>query len=92
MFKPNTTGGLLNTLNGKYGISSPTRSVPVMKLIRTHKPQSHKELSTLINSHVGSECECECGIKSKGTIKDFGTSLYNAQAKEWGEDRFTLDE
>ena len=38
------TGGALNELNGKMGISNPNTSVPVMKLIKTHQPKSRNEL------------------------------------------------
>lgn len=84
------TGGPLNELNGKMGISAPFRSVPVMKLIRFHKPKTRDELYDLITFH----CEemCSCGIKSQGTIEDFGRNLYNAQDKFWGEKRFSLKE
>lgn len=43
------TGGPLNELNGKMGISAPYKSVAVMKLIRYHKPKSKDELVELIN-------------------------------------------
>lgn len=82
------TGGPLNELNGKMGISAPHRSVPVMKLIRIHKPKSKDELVELIKNHY--EKECECGIKSQGTIEDFGKNLYKSQIKYWGEYRYSL--
>jgi len=40
------TGGPLNELNGKMGISAPNKSVPVMKLIKAHNPK-RKKLSTI---------------------------------------------
>ncbi len=82
------TGGELNLLNGKYGISAPHNSVPVMKLIKVHKPQSKSELCDLIKFHF--ENNCGCGIKSRGTVEDFGKLLYAAQIKEWGENKYTL--
>ncbi len=85
------TGGVLNFLNGKYGISWSKRSVPVMNLIRQHGPKSRRELAILIASHSKSP-PCECGILSEGTVKDFGRSLFDAQLKEWKEYRFTLDQ
>ena len=84
------TGGPLNELNGKMGISAPSNSVPVMKLIRIHKPKSKDELVELIKYHY--ENDCECGIKSQGTVEDFGKNLYNAQIKYWGEYRYSLKE
>ncbi len=87
-----STGGPLNVLNGKHGISSRLRTVPVMNLIRKHKPQGRGELVDLIASHSKPENPCECGIKSTGTIEDFGKSLYNAQKNEWGQYIHTLEE
>lgn len=84
------TGGLLNQLNGKYGISAPHKSVPVMKLIRAHRPKSRDELCQLIQFHH--ENNCPCGVKSQGTVEDFGKKLYEAQLREWGGYRFTLQE
>lgn len=84
------TGGLLNELNGKMGISAPYKSVPVMKLIKVHNPKSKDELVELIKWH--SENECECGIVSKGTVESFGNNLFKSQQNYWGEIRFTLKE
>lgn len=84
------TGGPLNELNGKMGISAPFRSVPVMKLIRFHKPKSKDELVELIKFH--SESPCECGVISKGTVESFGKNLYDSQIHYWGQNRFTLQE
>lgn len=84
------TGGLLNELNGKMGISAPYRSVPVMKLIKTHRPKSKEELVELIQFHF--QNRCSCGIQSKGTVEDFGRNLYNAQQKYWQENKFSLKE
>jgi hypothetical protein len=84
------TGGPLNELNGKMGISAPYKSVPVMKLIRAHSPKSKDELVDLIKWH--SENNCECGIVSQGTVEQFGRNLYEAQMPYWGAYRFTLSE
>lgn len=84
------TGGELNELNGKYGISAPNNSVPVMKLIREHKPTTKDELYELIKYHHGNKCSC--GIVSKGSIEDFGKNLFDAQISEWGKPKFTLQE
>lgn len=84
------TGGKLNWLNGKYGISAPEKSVPVMKLINTHKPKTRFELYELIRSHYNSPCSC--GIISKGTIKDFGENLFESQKPAWGNYLFSLQE
>lgn len=84
------TGGLLNTLNGKMGISSPYNSVPVIKLINTHHPKSYDELEQLIEYHYLNDCPC--GIKSKGTVYDFGRNLYESQIKYFKDYLFTLEE
>jgi len=84
------TGGELNYLNGKYGISAPYKSVPIMKLIRKHKPKTPDELKKLIEEHF--KYDCRCGIKSKGTIETFGKNLYEAQKKEWGKYKYSLEE
>ena len=84
------TGGELNHLNGRYGISAPYKSVPVMKLIKQHNPKSKEELSELIKYHY--ENNCDCGIKSQGTIEDFGKNLYEVQQTEWGEYRHSLQD
>lgn len=85
------TGGKLNELNGKYGISAPHRSVPVMKLIRHHRPKSREELCGLIRQHHQGG-PCPCGVVSQGSVEDFGKKLYEAQFREWGEARYTLQE
>lgn len=84
------TGGPLNELNGKMGISAPFKSVPVMKLIRSHHPKSKEELVELIKWH--SENSCECGVVSQGTVESFGKNLYDSQIRYWGEIRYSLQD
>ncbi len=84
------TGGELNKLNGDYGISAPYKSVPVMKLIKNHRPKSKDELYELIKTHF--ETNCNCGVKSQGTVEDFGKNLYEAQFKEWKQYKYSLQE
>ncbi len=84
------TGGPLNELNGKTGISAPFKSVPVMKLIRAHNPKSKEELVELVKWH--SENTCECGVVSQGTVESFGKNLYDSQIKYWGEIRYSLQD
>jgi len=84
------TGGPLNILNGKMAISAPQNSVPVMKLIRVHQPKSKQELVDLIKRHH--QHDCDCGVKSQGSVYDFGKNLYRAQLKYWGEYRYTMQE
>lgn len=90
MSRKANTGGLLNLLNGKMGISAPYKSVPVIKLINKHKPKSYDELEALIEYHYLNDCPC--GIKSQGSVYDFGKNLYDAQISYWGEHKFTLEE
>lgn len=82
------TGGELNELNGKMGISDPKRSVPVMRLIRNHKPKSKEALVQLIEYHKNKKCDC--GVISTGTVLEFGKRLYDSQEKYWGEKKYTL--
>lgn len=84
------TGGPLNELNGKMGISAPFKSVPVMKLIRAHNPKSKEELVELIEWHCFNKCEC--GVKSQGTVKSFGRNLYDSQINYWKEYRYSLQD
>lgn len=84
------TGGELNLLNGQYGISASYKSVPVMKLIKTHRPKSKDELYELIKYHY--HTICDCGIKSKGTVEDFGKNLYEAQKQKWGHYKYSLQQ
>lgn len=84
------TGGELNLLNGNQGISAPHRSVPVMKLIREHKPKTKNELVDLIEYHYRNKCSC--GIVSQGSVEDFGRNLYEAQIKQWGKYKYSLEE
>ena len=84
------TGGPLNELNGKMAISAPKNSVPIMKLIRVHQPKSRGELVGLIGQHCRGDCAC--GVKSRGSVYDFGKNLYHAQLKYWGEYRYTMQE
>ncbi|WP_452222979.1 MjaI family restriction endonuclease [Lacinutrix chionoecetis] len=84
------TGGPLNELNGKMGISAPYKSVAVMKLIKAHNPLSKDALVQLIAYHFNNDCKC--GIKSQGTVEMFGHNLYNSQLTYWKEYRYTLKE
>jgi hypothetical protein len=84
------TGGQLNLLNGKMGISAPQNSVPIIKLINNHNPKTNDELYNLINYHYHNDCPC--GVKSKGTVEDFGKNLYNSQLRYWGQYRYVLKE
>nr|WP_314865240.1 hypothetical protein [uncultured Flavobacterium sp.] len=84
------TGGELNELNGKMGISDPFKSVPVMKLIKTHNPKSKDGLVQLIEYHKNNRCEC--GIISTGTVEEFGKRLYESQIVYWNYYKYTLQQ
>ncbi len=84
------TGGPLNELNGKMGISAPYKSVAVMKLIKAHQPRSKDALVQLISDHAKNICAC--GVKSCGSVESFGKNLYEAQIPYWNEYRYSLSE
>lgn len=84
------TGGELNELNGKMGISAPFKSVPVMKIIKFHQPKSKDALVQLIEYHKINNCEC--GAKSTGTVREFGERLFESQLKYWGKYKYTLEQ
>lgn len=77
-------------LNGKYKISAPHNSVSVMALISNHHLKTCSEVVEMVSYHA--EAKCKCGVVSRGTIRDFGYNLYNAQIREWGEYKFTVRE
>lgn len=82
------TGGELNELNGKMGISDPMKSVYVMRLIRNHQPKSKDALVQLIDYHKSNKCQC--GVISTGTVREFGERLFDSQEKYWGKNKYTL--
>lgn len=84
------TGGPLNLLNGKMGISAPHKSVPIMKLIRVHSPKTKSQLEHLIETHY--LINCPCGIRSQGTVGSFGQNLYDAQLPYWGDYKYSIDQ
>ena len=84
------TGGLLNELNDKLMVSSARNSVPIMKLIKLHSPRSYDELEQLVEYHYRNKCKC--GVRSKGTVRDFGRNLYEAQLDYWGDYKFSLED
>lgn len=69
------TGGRLNELNEKYKMNAAYKTVPVIKLIKAHQPRTWEELEYLIAAH---QKPCKCGVRSKGTVKDFAINLYYA--------------
>lgn len=71
------TGGPLNYLNEAAGTNSRNRSVPIMQLVSYHKPDTPEECEALIAGHCTRGCPC--GLRSKGTVKDFAQNLYDAQ-------------
>lgn len=75
-----STKGILNQINERYKCNSKRNTVPVMNLIRFHKPKQNAELTALIASHqVGHAHEnCECGCKSNGTVETFADKLYDS--------------
>lgn len=74
------TGGPLNFLNEEMGCNQPHVTLKVMKVVDYHRPVTPDALKDLIKQHVGKVCGV-CGEKSHGTVEQFGTNLFNAQAK-----------
>ena len=94
--KESLTGGPLNKINESYYCNAKNRSVPVMTLIRYHKPKTRDELVALISSHQRNEVhgQCPCGARSQGTLEDFGQNLYEANLKAYAiapEKAFSLE-
>jgi hypothetical protein len=78
------TGGILNAINERYNLNSTSKTVPIIKLYDYHNPKSFKECELLIESHTanGSNANCPCGCKSKGTLNDFANNLWNKVQEE----------
>jgi hypothetical protein len=78
------TGGELNKIAEKYNSVSPKSTVPIIKLYDYHNPKSYKECVDLISSHTekGSDSDCPCGCRSKGSLKDFAMKLWEKVQKE----------
>jgi len=75
------TGGPLNFLNEAARTNSREKSVPVMALVAYHRPPHEEALESLIEQHcrLAHSSQCPCGVKSRGTVTDFGNNLYEAQ-------------
>lgn len=84
------TGGELNWLSERADVTATKNSVRVMDLCRKHRPKTELELEQLIEHHHIHRCSC--GVRSKGTLKDFGRNLFAAQKKYWKEIRYTMEE
>jgi len=79
------TGGPLNGLNERAKVNSRARSVPIMRLVGAHKPQTPREVSRLIEEHVCPATPCAtCGVVSQGTVDTFASNLFLAQFAEAG--------
>jgi hypothetical protein len=63
------------------GISNPSASVPVVKLIKTQNPKIKEALVQLIEYHKINRCSC--GIVSKGTVREFGEWVYESHRNIW---------
>ena len=72
------TGGELNGLNERSRCNSRRKSVPVMDLVRAHRPATPEALRLLIEQHHRSQCR-DCSCRSMGTVEQFASNLYNAQ-------------
>ena len=65
-FRPLRTGGPLNRINEIYGLNKPELSVPVMKLVQSHKPSSEQEMIKLLQSHLHPCNACDCRVVQGG--------------------------
>ena len=85
------THGELNDLNEKYQCNSRRNTVPVMDLVRYHRPDNPEVLRQLIEKHHNSACS-RCRCNSAGTVEQFASRLYLAQFKEKLTRRYSWDE
>ena len=87
------TGGELNRLNEHARCNSRRKSVPVMDLVRAHRPADPEVLRVLIENHHHRKCR-HCDCRSMGTVEQFATNLYNAQFERGAglQKRYTWDE
>ena len=85
------TGGELNGLNERSRCNSRRKSVPVMDLVRAHRPANPEALRRLIEQHHRRQCT-DCRCRSMGTVEQFASNLYNAQFGESLHKRYTWDE
>lgn len=73
----------LNRITSTYTLTARNKTVPVMALIAAHQPSNPVTLTGLIADHRFPGCPC--GLRSKGTVQDFGEKLYEAQFKPKGQ-------
>lgn len=77
------TGGALNHINEKHKCNSRHHTVPVMELVKHHRPTTPERLRELIECHYRQPSLCEvCKCVSMGTVEQFASRLYEAQYKE----------
>ena len=84
----------MNGLNEQFRCNSRRKSVPVMDLVRAHRPADPEALRKLIEAHHRRPCTlCKC--RSMGTVEHFASNLYMAQFEHDAlklPRRFTWDE
>ena len=74
------TGGELNRLNEAKRCNVRHRTVPVMDLVRYHRPSSPEALRKCIEEHHHQASTCTlCNCRSVGTVEQFASTLYMAQ-------------
>lgn len=89
------TGGELNWLNEKHRCNARRNTVPVMDLVKHHRPSSPENLRALIEAHYTAHACAQCGCKSAGTVEQFASQLFEAQYNEPEHNvkrRYTWDE
>jgi hypothetical protein len=76
------TGGILNYINETYGINKPHRTVPIMKLLSTHRPKSETAVVKLLESHENNRCAlCHCQVHNGG-LSGWTDDLIKAVGRE----------
>ena len=66
------------TLCAKHGLGAPHLTIPIMKVIGSHKATTEEEVIQLITQHDGKFCR-DCRSKGNGTIKDWAEVMYETQ-------------
>lgn len=95
------TGGPLNDLNERCMCNAMHKTIPIMRLMRMHRPQSSDEVEGWIEHYANSKTSQDA-MRSTGTVRDFGATLHQCQFRDhaWrmkhglllDKDLFTLDE
>jgi hypothetical protein len=78
-----SSGGTLNDICEAFRLATRSASISVISLQQKHKMISAEHLLAEIDRHYHEDCEC--GMKSKATIKQMAQKLHDAQSKSAGK-------